>query len=361
MRIFLLGLRRRGSPARSRGRPQGSASWRRTDRDRKGITPLSFPLPQGYGLLSLLLTGRSRKVCIRAPAHEPQTPPAAGRRNHPNGRYRDRHALPVSAARTTTKSWIRRSGRGRSGDPPAAGVPGLRAHGSRRTSGSTSTASWCGNGTRPESRSTATSCRDGIERAATGRLDEHAMDALVTEIEEQLRAEGGEVGSDRIGVTVLERLRGSITLRTCDSRRCTRASRISPTSSAKWWSSRRRPNRSDVTPTDRTRAHRPRSDERAPHHATPLITCPTRTRRRAARWCRRATPRARPPPAADPTSGASRCAIDQSVSPGRATTVVTCGLRSGAVVVVPPSAAPACTAVSRTPKPSAVATRRRRQ
>jgi transcriptional repressor NrdR len=50
--------------------------------------------------------------------------------------------------------------------------------------------------------------RDGIERAATGRLDEHALDALASEIEEQLRATGGEIGSDRIGVTVLEQLRG---------------------------------------------------------------------------------------------------------------------------------------------------------
>jgi len=50
--------------------------------------------------------------------------------------------------------------------------------------------------------------RNGLERAATGRLDEHALDALATEIEEELRATGGEVGSDRIGVTVLEHLRG---------------------------------------------------------------------------------------------------------------------------------------------------------
>ena len=33
------------------------------------------------------------------------------------------------------------------------------------------------------------------------------MDVLATEVEEQLRAEGGEVRSDRIGVTVLEQLR----------------------------------------------------------------------------------------------------------------------------------------------------------
>jgi len=50
--------------------------------------------------------------------------------------------------------------------------------------------------------------RDGLQRAGAGRLDEHALDALATEVEEQLRAEGGEVGSDRIGVTVLEQLRG---------------------------------------------------------------------------------------------------------------------------------------------------------
>jgi len=49
--------------------------------------------------------------------------------------------------------------------------------------------------------------RAGIERAATGRLDEHAIDALAVEVEEQLRAQGGEVGSDRIGLIVLEQLR----------------------------------------------------------------------------------------------------------------------------------------------------------
>jgi len=49
--------------------------------------------------------------------------------------------------------------------------------------------------------------RNGLEHAATGRLDEHAIESLAAEIEEQLRTEGGEVGSDRIGVTVLERLR----------------------------------------------------------------------------------------------------------------------------------------------------------
>jgi transcriptional repressor NrdR len=50
--------------------------------------------------------------------------------------------------------------------------------------------------------------RNGIEHAATGRLDEPSIDGLANAIEEQLRTEGGEVGSDRIGVIVLERLRG---------------------------------------------------------------------------------------------------------------------------------------------------------
>jgi transcriptional repressor NrdR len=50
--------------------------------------------------------------------------------------------------------------------------------------------------------------RDGLERAASGRLEAPALEALASGIEEQLRAEGGEIGSDRIGVTVLEQLRG---------------------------------------------------------------------------------------------------------------------------------------------------------
>jgi len=50
--------------------------------------------------------------------------------------------------------------------------------------------------------------RNGLEHAATGRLDDHAIETLAAEVEEQLRTEGGEIGSDRIGVTVLERLRG---------------------------------------------------------------------------------------------------------------------------------------------------------
>jgi transcriptional repressor NrdR len=49
--------------------------------------------------------------------------------------------------------------------------------------------------------------RAGIERAATGRLDDPAIDAIVVAVEEELRSDGGEVPSDRVGVAVLERLR----------------------------------------------------------------------------------------------------------------------------------------------------------
>lgn len=50
--------------------------------------------------------------------------------------------------------------------------------------------------------------RAGIERAASGRLDEATVAGVVSAVEEELRALGGEVGSDRVGVAVLERLRG---------------------------------------------------------------------------------------------------------------------------------------------------------
>jgi transcriptional repressor NrdR len=50
--------------------------------------------------------------------------------------------------------------------------------------------------------------RSGIERAASGRLDDATIDAVVVDVEEALRADGGEVGSDQVGVAVLERLRG---------------------------------------------------------------------------------------------------------------------------------------------------------
>ena len=57
-------------------------------------------------------------------------------------------------------------------------------------------------------RSTGPSSAPGVERAATNRLDEATIDAIATEVEEELRAQGGEVGSDRVGLAVLERLRG---------------------------------------------------------------------------------------------------------------------------------------------------------
>jgi transcriptional repressor NrdR len=50
--------------------------------------------------------------------------------------------------------------------------------------------------------------RAGIASAGTGRLDDETIDAVVVAVEEELRAEGGEVASDRVGRAVLERLRG---------------------------------------------------------------------------------------------------------------------------------------------------------
>jgi len=50
--------------------------------------------------------------------------------------------------------------------------------------------------------------RAGIERAVAGNaIDPTAVDALVHEIEEQVRARAPEVSSDMIGLAVLERLR----------------------------------------------------------------------------------------------------------------------------------------------------------
>ncbi len=49
--------------------------------------------------------------------------------------------------------------------------------------------------------------RAGIERSATGRLDDATVHQLVVGVEEELRATGGEVASDRVGMAVLERLR----------------------------------------------------------------------------------------------------------------------------------------------------------
>src|SRR5262249_22820115 len=48
--------------------------------------------------------------------------------------------------------------------------------------------------------------RAGIERAATPRLDGATVDTIVAEIEEELRTEGAEGPSDRVGMAVLERL-----------------------------------------------------------------------------------------------------------------------------------------------------------
>jgi transcriptional repressor NrdR len=50
--------------------------------------------------------------------------------------------------------------------------------------------------------------RAGVERAATNRLDAATVDAIVAGVEEELRAAGSEVPSDRVGMAVLERLRG---------------------------------------------------------------------------------------------------------------------------------------------------------
>lgn len=49
--------------------------------------------------------------------------------------------------------------------------------------------------------------RAGVERAASGRLDDALLDRVVADVEEELRAQGNEVGSDQVGMAVLERLR----------------------------------------------------------------------------------------------------------------------------------------------------------
>jgi transcriptional repressor NrdR len=53
----------------------------------------------------------------------------------------------------------------------------------------------------------AAKLRAGIERSATGRLDDATVDHLVVDVEDELRSIGGEVPSDRVGMAVLERLR----------------------------------------------------------------------------------------------------------------------------------------------------------
>jgi transcriptional repressor NrdR len=47
----------------------------------------------------------------------------------------------------------------------------------------------------------------GIARAASGRLDDDSLDAIASEITESLRERGAEIGSEELGVAVLERLR----------------------------------------------------------------------------------------------------------------------------------------------------------
>src|SRR5574337_708853 len=58
---------------------------------------------------------------------------------------------------------------------------------------------------------TRSSTRDWPTRArqsaATGRLDDDTIEAVVVAVEEELRAAGSEVPSDRVGRAVLERLR----------------------------------------------------------------------------------------------------------------------------------------------------------
>ncbi len=47
----------------------------------------------------------------------------------------------------------------------------------------------------------------GLERAASGRLDPDVIEEIAAQVEEHLRALGPEVGSEEIGMAVLERLR----------------------------------------------------------------------------------------------------------------------------------------------------------
>lgn len=47
----------------------------------------------------------------------------------------------------------------------------------------------------------------GIERAVSGRLDAETVAELVVAIEDELRTCGAEVGSDQVGMAVLDRLR----------------------------------------------------------------------------------------------------------------------------------------------------------
>ena len=85
--------------------------------------------------------------------------------------------------------------------------------------------------------------RAGIERGGDAAGSTTAtVDAIVAEVEEELPgARAARSRSERVGLAVLERLRALDPSRTCGSPRSTRASRTSPTSSARSWSSRRPP------------------------------------------------------------------------------------------------------------------------
>ena len=48
--------------------------------------------------------------------------------------------------------------------------------------------------------------RAGIERAASGRFGSEDIDEVMAVVEDDVRGYGAEVGSDRVGVAVLERL-----------------------------------------------------------------------------------------------------------------------------------------------------------
>jgi transcriptional repressor NrdR len=176
-----------------------------SDRDRKGITSLSFVSRKTLPEPSLLFTGRSRRfalvhVCTSDPhlAHREISPPEGdtvatvrcpfcrenddkvvdSRAGEDGAAIRRRRECLACGRRFTTYERI-----------DELGVMVRKRDGTQE----------------PFDRE---KLRNGIEHAATGRFDEHAIEALAAEIEEQLRTEGGEIGSDRIGVTVLERLRG---------------------------------------------------------------------------------------------------------------------------------------------------------
>src|SRR5690349_13330431 len=186
-------------------RPQHLVPCGSSDRDRKGITSLSFGARKVGRRASGLLTGHSRKLplvhaCTRERARphgpgSPELPPSEGgtvtpvrcpfcrenddkvvdsRAGEDGAAIRRRRECLACGKRFTTYERI-----------DEHGLVVVKRDGTRE----------------PFERD---KLRSGLERAASGRLDDHALDALASGVEEQLRAEGGEIGSDRIGVTVLE-------------------------------------------------------------------------------------------------------------------------------------------------------------